>query len=451
MISKIAVKSALALAVMPFVAWAEMDVPAQVLSHYRMHLRDEPTGVYEWDEEDLLFVQVQVQEATGDEADEMQGRIDLAEHDLLFAWLSRQASEQRKDPVLPRGMTKVRNFVRSQDPLWEYAVDWNYSFCGPHLSRHEVGKRVCCAVYKRSEVLKTMPKAFLRPVGTDEWIRGCCTFVQEKFCGKTDRLFMWQVGLLDVLTLALDEGVSLDAWVKDFGLEGEETYGEFKRVETGLQDYMKTAARAKWMQSEKNRIETLPDKVTFVKGEQAIDTDKELKSVVVTNQVGENEFEIAVTRTEVHKATYALHRRIEKMAREARFERLFLSGGRLSNAPADRTTMSVRAEESFYADGMSMLEREKLIVEALRENPGDKILWNLLARVMMGQDDYLGGIVCLRNALRLDREYEFALTNLSLAYGHLGFVNLSHAAAIVARGIARDKWCLTESTKVLSE
>lgn len=451
MISKIAVKSALALAVMPFVAWAEMEVPAQVLSYYRMHLKDEPTGVYEWDEEDLVFVQVHVQEAAGDEAEEMQGRIDMAEHDLLFAWLSRQASTQRKDPVLSRGLTRVRNLVRSLDPLWEYTADWDYSFSGPHLSRHEVGKRVCCAVYKRSEVLKTMPKAFLRPVGAEAWVRGCCTFVREKFCGQTDRLFMWQVGLLDVLTLTLDEGVALDAWVRDFGSEEDDAYGEFKRVEAGLQDYMKTAARARWMLSEKNRIETLPDKVSFVRDEQANGTDRELKSVVVTNQVGENEFEIAVTRTEVLKTTYALHRRIEKMAREAHFERLFLSGGALSNVPADRTALSVRAEKSFYADGISMPEREQLIVEALRENSGDKVLWNLLARVMMGQNDYFGGIVCLRNALRLDREYEFALTNLSLAYGHLGFVNLSHAAAIVARGIARDKWCLTESTKVLSE
>lgn len=451
MISKVVVKSALTLAVMPFVAWAEMDVPAQVLGHYRMRLKDSPTGVYEWAEEDLLFVQVHVQEATGDEAEEMQGRIDLAEHDLLFDWLSRQASTLRKDPVLPCGMTKVRNLVRSLDPLWEYTADWNYSFSGPHLSRHEIGKRVCCAVYKRSEVLKTMPKAFLRPVEADVWIQGCRTFVQEKFCGKTDRLFMWQVGLLDVLSFTLDEGVAFDAWVKDYGSEDAEAYGEFKGVQVGLADYMKTAARAKWILSEKERIETLPDKVTFVRDEQATGMDKEQKSVVVTNQVGENEFEIAITRTEVVKTTYALHRRVEKMAREARFERLFLSGGALPNAPADRTALSVRAEKSFYADGISMEEREKLIIEALRENPGDKVLWNLLARVMMGQNDHFGGIACLRNALRLDREYEFALTNLSLAYRHLGFANLSHGAAIVARGVAHDKWCLIESTKVLSE
>ena len=55
----------------------------------------------------------------------------------------------------------------------------------------------------------------------------------------------------------------------------------------------------------------------------------------------------------------------------------------------------------------------------------------------------------MRNALRLDREYAFALTNLAIIYHHLGFDELAFGAAIVVMGVTEDAWCRKEAEKLI--
>ena len=52
-------------------------------------------------------------------------------------------------------------------------------------------------------------------------------------------------------------------------------------------------------------------------------------------------------------------------------------------------------------------------------------------------------------ALRLDREYQFALTNLALTYQNMGRRELATAAAMVAYGLATDEWCKVQAEGVL--
>ena len=94
-------------------------------------------------------------------------------------------------------------------------------------------------------------------------------------------------------------------------------------------------------------------------------------------------------------------------------------------------------------------ERERRVLEALRENPGDKVLWKLYGRLLQSKKDWLGARICFRNALRLDREYQFALTNLALTYQEMGHRELATAAAMVAYGLATDGWCKTQAEGVL--
>jgi tetratricopeptide (TPR) repeat protein len=143
---------------------------------------------------------------------------------------------------------------------------------------------------------------------------------------------------------------------------------------------------------------------------------------------------------------------VQRIARDyrasARFERLFLSGGSEPNAKAARTERGKAAERAFFG-ACAPDERERLVLEALRENPGDKVLWNLYGRLLQNKKDWLGARICFRNALRLDREYQFALTNLALTYQAMGRRELAVAAAIVAYGVATDGWCKSQSEGVL--
>ena len=124
----------------------------------------------------------------------------------------------------------------------------------------------------------------------------------------------------------------------------------------------------------------------------------------------------------------------------------------MENVASERTALGRAAEQKFYENGGQTLEqREKLLIDALRENPGDKVLWNLLGRMMMNRRDWHGGLICMRNALRLDRDYAFALTNLAIIYHGLGFDELAFGAAIVAMGVTEDTWCRKESEKILRE
>ena len=143
---------------------------------------------------------------------------------------------------------------------------------------------------------------------------------------------------------------------------------------------------------------------------------------------------------------------VQRIARDYRaspkFERLFLSGGSEPNAKAARTERGKVAERAFFG-ACAPSERERLVLEALRENPGDKVLWNLYGRLLQNKKDWLGARICFRNALRLDREYQFALANLALTYQAMGRRELAVAAAIVAYGVATDGWCKSQSEGVL--
>ena len=77
------------------------------------------------------------------------------------------------------------------------------------------------------------------------------------------------------------------------------------------------------------------------------------------------------------------------------------------------------------------------------------MLWNLYGRLLQSKKDWLGARICFRNALRLDREYQFALTNLALTYQAMGRRELAVPAAMVAYGLATDGWCKSQAEGVL--
>jgi len=131
-----------------------------------------------------------------------------------------------------------------------------------------------------------------------------------------------------------------------------------------------------------------------------------------------------------------------------RFESLFLSAAGQENKPSARVKSGDAAESAFLGSG-DVEQRRRRVLEALRENPGDKTLWNYYGRMLFAEHDVLGAIVCYRNALRLDRQYEFALANMADAYRALNKPALSIAFAALARGVATDRWCVKLAEEIL--
>ena len=449
MTSKALIAAALVAAVTPGVRGAEGS-PSDSAAYYQRELKDKPQGVYEWPEKGLLFVQVHVPYMT-DGSENLDANTLLAEHQELYAWLAARAGAKKVDPELPRGLDRVRRLVRANYPTWEYTADWEYKLDGQAFSREEDGKRVACAVCDKRAVEATMPNVNVP--------------------------FMEQVGLFDCAEIAGKGSAPTSGSVTESA-----AYREYVDVARETADYLAASDLAKELRGAQKELENIasrPD-VAYVAPPESfvtnvtvnVSTNRAVAANAVTNRtevpfagitavmpaggtvVERNVRSDESIITTVETCTVVRTRKIlvQRIARDyrasARFERLFLSGGREPNAKAARTARGKAAERAFYG-ACAPDERERLVLEALRENPGDKVLWNLYGRLLQNKKDWLGARICFRNALRLDPEYQFALANLALTYQAMGRRELAVAAAIVAYGVATDGWCKSQSEGVL--
>ena len=475
MTSKALIAAALVAAVTPGVRGAEGS-PSDSAAYYQRELKDKPQGVYEWPEKGLLFVQVHVPYMT-DGSENLDANTLLAEHQELYAWLAARAGARKVDPELPRGLDRVRRLVRANYPTWEYTADWKYKLDGQAFSREEDGKRVACAVCDKKAVEATMPKAFLEPAPDATWLAGARELVGDCYAGRVNVPFMEQVGLFDCAEIAGKGAAPTSGSVAESA-----AYREYVDVARETADYLAASDLAKELRGAQGELENIasrPD-VAYVAPPESfvtnvtvnVSTNRAVAANAVTNRTevpfagitavmpaGGKVVERRVRSDEsiittVETCTVVRTRKIlvQRIARDyrasARFERLFLSGGREPNAKAARTARGKAAERAFYG-ACAPDERERLVLEALRENPGDKVLWNLYGRLLQNKKDWLGARICFRNALRLDPEYQFALANLALTYQAMGRRELAVAAAIVAYGVATDGWCKSQSEGVL--
>ncbi len=89
------------------------------------------------------------------------------------------------------------------------------------------------------------------------------------------------------------------------------------------------------------------------------------------------------------------------------------------------------------------------VLLAIRENPGDKVSWNLCGRLLVMKGDNLGGLICFRRSLALDPQYGFALANAALAYRDLNCPKIAIGYAILALALSNDVWCREKALEVL--
>lgn len=174
-------------------------------------------------------------------------------------------------------------------------------------------------------------------------------------------------------------------------------------------------------------------------------------SKVFVERTDEPLYVVTTRRTIViHETTTAQAGRVRvSETGRPQFERLFLAAGILPNAPSPQTDRGAAAVSLVYKGGVSSARKEAALMDALGENPGDKTLWNFLGRIYQDRQDWIGAAICFRNALRLDPEFDYALTNLADCHKSLGNVQLAVGTAVLAKGLAANEWCEKRATAIL--
>lgn len=474
MISKLLCAVAFASCVLVGVCAAD-DVSAAAV-YYQKNLRDKPQGVYAWPEKGLLFVQVRISHDAAD-SDDVNALALLAEQRELYSWLAAKAGRARVDDELPFGLERVRRLVRANDPLWEYTADWSFKLDGQEFSREEGDVHVACVVCSQAAVEATMPAAFLEPVPRETWLEGGRKLVEECHLGRVNVSFMAAVGLLDGAELHSTSNFDGIASAK-----GLAAHAEFLQARAVLADYLKTSPRAAEIRAARTRIRAFPPKLDTAYDVPTdlvttnvivnVSTNRSVAANAVTNvsevaarTLGDvmprgGTFVTRTVRSDAAIVTTVTTTTVVRVRRtlvqnlrtdyfgESRFEDIFLAGGLGANAPSPRTALGRAAEKAFAAPG-TQEEHERSVLVALRENPSDKVLWNLYGRLLQARKDWLGALICFRAALRLDPAYQYALVNLAVTYEALGRRELAVAAAFVAHGVATDAWCETKAKAIL--
>lgn len=130
------------------------------------------------------------------------------------------------------------------------------------------------------------------------------------------------------------------------------------------------------------------------------------------------------------------------------FERHFLGLATAAPPMHAQTSLGAEAVKAFYGTATGE-KRRQMLEMALCQNVGDKELWNLLGRTLHGSGDVKGALICYGKSLELQPDYQYALTNMAIACKELGFQDLATSYAVLARGVARDKWCLQKCDEIL--
>ena len=478
------------------------EIPfAAAEAYYSLHLENEPEGVYEWPEQDLIFVQVRIPYGRNTSPDKVEAAELSATRRVLHGWLAQKAAKRRVDPILPFGMNFARSVCRQCFPLMEYTSNWSFSGDSKCFSREKGREHISATVLRCSDVLASMPEAYIEPVENEIWIEGLTRAVKKFYSAQGDLAFVWRIGALDCLDVSRtvkakfpdikDKGfaVSLVAYLD----EANDTWrdvdsvakSEYEQVRGEMVEYLVSSPVAVGFRDVAIRLTTPAVRESYVAGVPVSTFVTNVVVDVVTNKVDDanlvsNSFVVAssetdgavvtipegdrvsvlsvrtdenvvsevVTRTIVCTTRTVLRKTEYSYSGNPRFEQLFLSGGCIDNKVVASTVQGLSAQKIFFGTA-TMEERERVVLNALRENPGDKVLWNLYGRIFQSRKDWFGALVCFRNALRLDREYEFALVNLADTYWAMGRKNLAVGTAILARGVTVDSWCVKHSEAIL--
>lgn len=469
--------------------------PARV--YYDSTIRSALTGVYAHD--GLLFVQVRT--PYDDEIDTRTksrlASIPVAAA-LLKQWCIDRAGRNESGAEPPPGMSLVRRLVLRRNPGWEYK-DWKMDSPSREFVWEKDGFHSLCLVFSEKDVVDSIPESFSKPIPDERWQEALRETVPPVLKSSGALAFADEIGYAEYR----DEN---SAYTKPFsrwdaadavgllqadlrramtvrpGNRGEDEYKELlertarylaesplalgfledgkalsvESISTNITEKpLSTAVRTNIVvvvttnaipdpKTETSSVALPQARSSFAdrhlswKGLVAVDLRTTPCYVVTTQETTTIVRTIAVTCSEVEATARAT----------PRFESVFLGGGFSGNRVAPRTPLGQSALEAFLRKGKTS-EKERQLLSALRENPGDKELWNAYGRMLQKGGDWIGSTICFRSALSLDPGYEFALANLSESLAALGCRDLAIGTAIVGRSLATDPWCIETTSRIL--
>lgn len=478
------------------------DETRAALAHYRAELADKPTGIYE--NGDWVYAQARVPCGRSAKAREAgQEAALLALDNEFLRWAIDLAVEKRGGDAqvsLTPGARLVRDQLRRENAAWEFGhVDL------PPVPTQEIadepGEGVYTAAWmaKKKDVLSVLPENLGEPWNSLRWTEATRDLVRLKH--KADpTAFAASLGAVDVVGArasdmegkfpALDQA-DFAAAVRAFILANvaEGANGEDEACAWGneLGRYVAESSAAAAIRKRGLALMSAPLRENIVLSEPAvqittnetcevstnllegasISTNRTVRdlpagetlrggvpfaSKVFVERSDEPLYTVTTRRTIViHETSTAQASRVKVWETgRPQFERLFLSAGTLPNVSSPQTDAGAAAVALVYRGGVPAARKEAALMDALGENPGDKALWNFLGRMYQDRQDWIGAAICFRNALRLDPEFDYALTNLADCHKAMGHVRLAVGTAVLAKGLATNEWCDKRAGAILA-
>lgn len=426
---------------------------------------------------------------------------------LVLRWMIDQSVAKRgpdEVPHLTPGASLVRELVREVVPEYEFGKIEIPPVNLVQLAEQTDGNSfVVASASKTADLLRAVPGDIGAPWPTERWTAAAKDAVRRRYRNDIAG-FVAEAGAFDILSVGCNETEgtfpsveqdgfpdALASFIRENGMKGiaggdESALREMKDFVEALAQYAASSETAGTFRSralslqqslpvestvfgtpvtvaETNRVisvetnwieraETVSNR--FVRtlaegsslrgaipygGQVLVEHESTPAFVVITNETV-----TILYRTEVPAETV---RAVE--TGRPQFERLFLAAGTLPNAASPQTDRGAAAVSLGYKGGVSSARREAALMDALGENPGDKTLWNFLGRIYQDRRDWIGAAICFRNALRLDPEFDFALTNLADCHKALGNVHLAVGTAVLAKGLATNEWCDKRASAIL--
>ena len=444
--------------------------PEARLSIYREQVRDRSSGVYEIEEN--LYVHVRAPQKGPVNMNRAKLKAALQANDLLKRWaIDYTASEREKADTAPEGVKLAAKIADACNSAWRFN-DWNLKFKGQELAGQEPGFVLLGQVVSKADIVRQIPPSFSQAIPQDVLFRILPSFVRVMRNRDAAKLY----GMCGAIDLMAD--AAADQKVKD----------EFERVNAELDKYLATSEfvatlkeRAKkirgpivvetWEDVLQKPTEEVSNFVAVVTNA-VVDvnvatnaltraqTDAERKAAGISSrgEVDEtarisDEAEIVETRTVTVVKTFRKIRRktVREVSGNPLFEDAFIScGKKLGNALA-QTEIGKKAVAAYFDNVTPMGEKARLVADALSENPSDSQLWNLYGRCLLQEGEGKASLVCFRCALKLNPDDQYALVNAAIAYSKLDCPNLARGLAVLARGLAEDRWCIEKSEEILFE
>ncbi len=480
-------------------------VTEKAVLYYQDHLFNVPSGIYEHDGWTYFQARVPIEDSSSGRTKAQRDAFSVLDR-LVLRWMIDRSVEKRgkdEQPNLSPGATLIRNLVWEVSPEYEFGkVEIPPVDLVQVAEQTDDGVFVAASVGKTSELLRCVPENIGAPWPSSRWVASTKDAVRLRYKA-SPALFLVEAGALDPLSVRLNEApegfpdVASGSFSEDIAgfirrivgsvdSRNEKAMVEMKSFADELSRYVSESEEGRYMRDRALSLQRTDPIVRTVFSPPSVSVETNRVATVVTNWIEQAETssnrtvrtlageatlrgsvpyggKVFLERTSVPiftvttNETITIRRRTDARAEEVRveetgrpqFERLFLSAGTLPNASAPQTDRGGAAVALFYKKGVATSDKETALKNALGENPGDKNLWNFLGRIYQDRKDWLGAAICFRNALRLDPEFDYALTNLADCHKALGNMNLAVGTAVLARGLATNEWCEKRAAAIL--